>query len=90
MEQVEEIPLRVILDNNMGPGVQYRNSTIVINTRSDQNFNKVYREAVKRMNVAIDKKVNEQIDEITKQVNSDITVEIEQTRRQIEDHRLNN
>ena len=90
MEQVEEIPLRVILDNNMGPGVQYRNSTIVINTRSDQNFNKVYREAVKRMNVAIVKKVNEQIDEITKQVNSDITDEIEQTRRQIEDHRLNN
>ena len=90
MEQVEEIPLRVILDNNMGPGVQYRNSTIVINTRSDQNFNKVYREAVKRMNVAIDKKVNEQIDEIAKQVNSDITDEIEQTRRQIEDHRLNN
>ena len=90
MEQVEEIPLRVILDNNMGPGVQYRNSTIVINTRSDQNFNKVYREAVKRMNVASDKKVNEQIDEITKQVNSDITDEIEQTRRQIEDHRLNN
>lgn len=90
MEQVEEIPLRIILDNNMGPGVQYRNSTIVINTRSDQNFNKVYREAVKRMNLAIDKKVNEQIDEITKQVDSDITNEIEQTRRQIEDHRLNN
>jgi len=90
MEQVEEIPLRVILDNNTGPGVQYRNSTIVINTRSDKNFNNVFWKAVTRMNAAIDKQVNEQIDEITKQVKTDITYEIADTRRQIEDHRLNN
>jgi hypothetical protein len=53
-EQVEEIPLQVIFESHGGSGVQYRNNTIVINTRSDRNFNKVYSEAVARMNTAIE------------------------------------
>lgn len=49
MEEVDVIPLQIILENNDGYGTQYRNNSIVINTRSAHNFNKLYKEAVNRM-----------------------------------------
>lgn len=66
----------MIFESNEGSGVQYRQNTIVINTRSDRLFNKVYSEAVSKMNSAIENSVNHQIESITKKVNTDITEEI--------------
>ena len=84
------MPLQMIFESNEGPGVQYRNKTIVINTRSDRLFNRVYSEAVSKMNQAIESTVNHQIEKITRKVNTDITEEIPQIRKQIEDDRRNN
>lgn len=84
---MEEIPLEIIFENNDGEGVQYRKHSIVINTRRDTSFNKVYKQALDKMTASIASKVELQIEEITQNAKTDITEEIQFAFKEIEANR---